>query len=261
MSEHRILRSLLIIEALANATKPLGLTALLELTEIPKTTLIRHLDALCNAGFIVRLPNQLGYTATSRSLVLGLKVLRSTVFINAAHSVLRKLVQAINESCNLTILFQDTVHYLAREEINLPWSLQLHVRPNATVPLHCTASGKLFLANLPLIQQKAYLNSLDLKAYTSETITDLSALKKELEITKQRGFGIDNEEFVTGMVAIAVPIYSTEDNETVIAAIACHSVAARTNLEQLLAHKNVMEKAAKKIGSLLSHNKLINPDN
>jgi len=255
--QQKVLRPLLILETLANAAEPLGLASLLQQTKIPKTTLIRHIDALCIAGFIVRLPNQLGYTVATRSLDMGLNVLRSTTFINAAQTVLKELVHRINESCNLTILVKDTVHYLAREEKNLPWNLQLHVRPNASVPLHCTASGKLFLANLPLIEQKNYLKGLQLKAYTKRTITDLPILKNELELTKQRGFGVDDEEFVTGMVAIAVPVYSPTDAETVVAAIACHSVAARTNLKQLLTHKSVMEQAAEKTSGLFIEDRFI----
>lgn len=245
------IRALLIVETLANASEPLSVNELIHNTGIPKSSLIRHLRSLSEAGFIIRLPDQLGYTIGARSLRLSANALHSTHFARAARATLKKLVAKINESCNLTILAEDSVRYLVRVESDAPWSLQLYVQPNTPVPLHCTASGKLFLAHLALIEQKSYLQRLELNAFTKNTITEVSALKAELELSKRQGFGIDNEEFVTGMAAIAVPIYDPIDSSRVLATVACHAVTARTSLSKLLSYRPVMAQAATEIATLL----------
>lgn len=245
------IRALLIVEALANSSEPLSLNELIHTTGIPKSSLIRHLHSLSQAEFIIRLPEQLGYTIGTRSLRLSANALHSTRFSRSARAILKKLVAKINESCNLTILAEDSVRYLVRVESDAPWNLQLYVQPNTPVPLHCTASGKLFLAHLALIEQKAYLHRLELKAFTKNSITDVSVLKTELETSKRQGFGIDNEEFVTGMAAIAVPIYDPKDSSKVLATVACHAVTARTSLSKLLSYRPVMAQAATEIATLL----------
>lgn len=246
------IRVLLIMEALASAGQPLSFTQLIQRTKIPKSSLCRQVHALTLAGFITRLPGQAGYVVGGRALKLSLSSLRSSSFLIEAKKSLKKLVSCINESCNLTTLSGDSVQYLVREESELPWSLQLHVRPNVQVPLHCTASGKLFLANLPMIEQQNYLKRLELTAYTKSTITTREGLKAELENTFRQGFGIDNEEFVTGMVAIAVPVYGGLDKEELIAAVACHAVSARTDLRKLLSQRAIMQKAADDVGLIFN---------
>ncbi len=246
------IRALLIIEALSNTPEPQGINELMLNTGIPKSSLIRHLQSLCQAGFLIRLPDHLGYTLATRTLRFSANALKSTRFANSARAILKKLVIKINESCNLTILAEDSVRYLVREESSAPWSLQLYVQPNTPVPLHCTASGKLFLAHLALMEQKSYLNRLDLNAFTQNTITDVQLLKKELEHIKRQGFGIDNEEFVKGMVALAVPIFDPKQESKVLATVACHSVSARTDLSKLLSYRAVMAQAAADVAALLN---------
>lgn len=246
------IRALLIIEALAEATKPLSLNELIVKTHIPKSSLIRHLQNLCHTGFLIRLPETLGYTLASRTFKLCANALKSTQFADSARAILKKLVLKIHESCNLTILSEDSVRYLVREEDTSPWSLQLYVQPNTSVPLHCTASGKLFLAYMGLVDQQSYLKRLELKSFTANTITDANQLKKELEHIKRQGFGIDNEEFVTGMVALAVPIFDPKNPARVLATVACHAVTARTSLSKLLSYRSVMSQTATDIASLLA---------
>lgn len=96
---------------------------------------------------------------------------------------------------------------------------------------------------MPLIEQQDHLKRLELTAYTQSTITDRQTLKGELENTYRQGFGVDQEEFVKGMVAIAVPIYGASSRE-IIAAVACHAVSARTDLRKLLSHRSLMQEVA-----------------
>ncbi|WP_026156909.1 IclR family transcriptional regulator [Oligella urethralis] len=247
-------RALMIVEVLANSEEPLSLNALCAKIAIPRSTLMRNLNSLCEAGFVVRLPEQLGYTVGARSVSFCVNALRTTRFSVAARSILRRTVSKINETCNLTVLDEDSVRYLVRVENTAPWSLQLNVKPNTSVPLHCTASGKLFLSNLSHFEQSTFLKNIELTAFTDNTITDLEEFKKELAKTKRQGFGLDKEEFVTGMVALAVPVYDPYHKSRIIATVACHAVTARTCLSRLLSCRVVMEEAAEEVRELLGFN-------
>jgi IclR family transcriptional regulator, KDG regulon repressor len=62
------------------------------------------------------------------------------------------------------------------------------------VELCSTSVGKAFLAALPEARLHEVLASLDMKPRTNQTITDLDAIRAEIELTRDRGYSYDNEE-------------------------------------------------------------------
>ena len=66
------------------------------------------------------------------------------------------------------------------------------------------ASGKLFLAQLTPAQRHRLLASAPLEAYTPKTITDLGEFEEEIKRVKRQGFALDNEEFLPGLLCVAV---------------------------------------------------------
>lgn len=66
---------------------------------------------------------------------------------------------------------------------------------------------------------------------TPSTITDPDDVLRELFIICKRGFAIGNEEFMDGMVAIAVPVLDTDGR--FLAAIACHGPTVRLSFAML----------------------------
>lgn len=63
-------------------------------------------------------------------------------------------------------------------------------------------------------------------------MTDPMLLEEALKRIVKSGIGIDDEEFVRGMVAVAGPICSADHQ--VITAVACHAPVARKSLSQLM---------------------------
>ncbi|MFP3802249.1 IclR family transcriptional regulator C-terminal domain-containing protein, partial [Paraburkholderia sp. SIMBA_027] len=82
------------------------------------------------------------------------------------------------------------------------------------------------------------------------TLTDADLLEAELDRLAVRGIGVDNEEFVRGMVAVAVPVRNLEDGR-VLAAVAVHAPTARASLEDLLKAVPKLKETAIRIGPLL----------
>lgn len=71
-----------------------------------------------------------------------------------------------------------------------------------------------------------------LEHLTPRTMTDPVLLEEALKRIAESGIGIDDEEFVHGMVAVAVPICAADGE--IIAAVACHAPVARKSLSQLM---------------------------
>ncbi|MEM5439498.1 IclR family transcriptional regulator [Paraburkholderia diazotrophica] len=248
----RALRPLAVLEQLASAGQPFSLSQLSARLHIPKATLMRLIESLETQGYVTHMPDSRG---AERAIALGpraarlaLATLANNTFTRACRSLLRSLVDVLGETCNLTALDGDTVLYIERVETAEP--LRLHMQPGMRVPLHCTASGKLFLSQMPLAERRLAVSRLTLKRMTYRTLTDRSLLEAELDRLGVRGIGIDNEEFVRGMVAIAVPVRDAA-NGNVLAALAVHAPTARANLNDLLEAVPKMKEAASAIAPLL----------
>ncbi|VVE76410.1 IclR family transcriptional regulator [Pandoraea sputorum] len=248
--EARNLRALAVIERLAMAGQPYTLSQLATRLSIPKATLMRLIEALEVCGYVSHVPDsrgsERGLSLGPRAARLALVTLANNNFTRAARSLLRALVDRVGETVNLTALDGDEVLYIERVETNEPLRMQMH--PGMRVPLHCTASGKLFLSQMPVAERRAVISRLSLKRMTPRTITDASLLEAELDRLAARG--IDNEEFVRGMVAVGVPVRAPEDGH-VRAVLAVHGPTARVTLEQLMGLVPTLRETATALAPLL----------
>ena len=164
------------------------------------------------------------------------------------HAVLRQLVADVGESCNLTALSGAEVMYLDRVEAAFP--LRMELKAGTRVPIHCSASGKLFLAHMPAATRAALLDGLPLPRYTATTLVQRQALEDELAQILRQGYAIDAEEFVDGLVCVAVPVHHNA-SRLVRTAVALQAPAARMPLAQALQHVPALLKAATALGRTL----------
>ena len=243
-------RVLQVLEQLAATQYPQTLAQLAQRTGLPKTTLMRMLQSLEKSAYVTHLPGGQGYVTGPHANQLGIHLLQAPHILRACRSTLGKLIAITGEACNLTAAAGDSVHYLARVESPDVMRLQLHMEIGAHVPMHCTASGKLFLALAHKTHQLQMLSRLTLTSLTPKTITSQEALVAALQQIRTREIGVDDEEFIRGMVAVAVPVKNTSGD--VIAAVACHAPTAQKSLNQLLAYAEPMQAAANEITHMLS---------
>ena len=223
------LRLLALLEQLAAHGQPLTLADGVALTGWPKPTVHRMLVQLEGAGWLQREPDGRRYALAARLQALGEAALGASARHGVRHAVLRQLVGELGESCNLTALSGAEVVYLDRVESAFP--LRLELRPGTRVPIHCSASGKLFLAFAPARQREALLDGLPLTRHTAATLTTRRALALELDNIRREGHSVDAEEFVEGLVCVAVPVRAAGQTDgPVRCALALQAPSARMDL-------------------------------
>lgn len=196
------MRLFALLELIAAKDQFVSLQGLVEETGMPKPTLHRMLQLLEGAGLLIRQGDGRHYGTGSRLRRLAENLLLNATQHGARHAVLRHLVDELGESCNVTALSGNEVVYLDRVET--PEPLRFYLRPGSRVPVHCSASGKMILSQLSPAQRRKLLAHAPLKQYTAKTVTDLDALEDELKRVRQDGFAIDDEEFLPGLVCVAV---------------------------------------------------------
>lgn len=235
------LRLIELLELLAAQGRPLSLAELQLLSPWPKPTLHRMLQQLEAGGLLAREPDGRRYSLAARSLRLAESALAASAQQGVRHAVLRALVNDIGESCNLTALSGAEVIYLDRVETAFP--LRMELRAGTRVPLHCSASGKLFLALLPARQRQRLLDGLHLSRHTAATLAERPALEAELERIRRLGYAVDDQEFVEGLNCVAVPVLAP-GSATVRCAVALQAPTARLPLTQALTLVGRLREAA-----------------
>ncbi len=198
------MRLFALLEVIAAKDQRYSLQALVEETGLPKPTLHRMLQQLESAGLLQRESDGRHYSTGTRLRRLAENLLLNDSHHGARHSVLRHLVEEVGESCNITALSGSEVVYLDRVETAAPLRFYLH--PGSRVPAHCSASGKMFLAQLSAQQRKRLLAHAPLEKYTAKTITQLAKLERELERVRRDGYALDDEEFLPGLLCVAVQV-------------------------------------------------------
>jgi DNA-binding IclR family transcriptional regulator len=239
-------KSLALIECVAQAHGGATAAAVATASGLPVSTVHRLLGQLVATTVLVREPGSRRYRPGQRLVCLAWTILRHD-HDDTRHAILARLVDAIGETCNFTMRDRDHVVYLDRVEAH--WPLRVHLHPGSQVPLHCTASGKVFLAALPPRQRLRTLRSLPLGTGGPNAIASVAVLERELQRTRRNGVGVDNQEFLAGLIAVAVPV--KDHAGRTVAAIAVHAPAARFPLRRAQACVPRLREAAAAIGATL----------
>ncbi|WP_062366063.1 IclR family transcriptional regulator [Variovorax paradoxus] len=240
-------RSLRLLALLASEGRALTLADLAAQLGLPKGTAHRICTQLLATGFLARDVDERSFSVGPALRKLAFDTLNHGTVRGLRHEVLSELVRQVGETCNLTTLDGAQVLYLDRVEAK--WPLRLTLDVGSHVPLHCTASGKLLLAQMPKKERDALIDRLPLARMTANTLVKADALRTECDAIARRGYSRDCEEFIAGLVAVAVPVRDAAGQ--VRAALAVHAPTARMSMEEAVKRIDALKAAAERMGTLL----------
>ncbi len=238
-----------LLETIAALDHAPTLAELTETANLPKPTLHRWLSMLEGAELIRRLPDGRRYELAARATSLAFAILSNSSGSIQRHQIIQGVVRKLSESCNFTVLQGSEVVYLDRVEATLP--LRVAFQKGSRVPAHCSASGKLFLALMPSARRERLLSTLPLDRHTTNTLTDAGALRAELQRIRGQGYAFDDEEFLSGLFCIAVPIKDRTGREC-IAALALQAPVVRLSRRNAAERLPVLFEAAEALAATLT---------
>ncbi|MDP2810145.1 MAG: IclR family transcriptional regulator [Rhodocyclaceae bacterium] len=244
LEDSSTLKAFGLLEQVARAEAPLSLDELTQQCGLPKPTVYRILGLLQRGGLVQREPAAKRYCIGARLSQLALEVMLRSPQRARRHAILQQLVEEIGETCNFTMQDGNEVVYLDRVETSSP--VRLLMEAGSRVPLHCTASGKLFLSQLPEHKIAALLGPGPYRRYTERTITETAALQKELRRIRAEGIGTDVGEYLEGSVCLAVAV--TDAQGRVCATVAVHGPAPRVTLKKAKDFLPALRRAATAMG-------------
>ncbi|MPZ45769.1 MAG: helix-turn-helix domain-containing protein [Betaproteobacteria bacterium] len=241
--ESVVRRAIAVLEAVARAGDGVSLSTIASNASVPKPTAYRLLRELAEAGFVRREAAAQGFSTGPRLEQLALALMQNGHSRTTRHAILSRLVEELGETCNITVLDGSQVLYVDRVESNSP--LRAHLQPGSRVPLYCTASGKLFLARLTRARRDRLLAQIGIVRITARTIVDRSALELELAHIRKGGYAIDDEEYVAGLLCVAVPVIDRRGRT--VAAVAVQAPVTRLPRERVAHVLPALQRAAQEL--------------
>ncbi len=241
------LRTLLILEILGGSDQPMTATEINEHLGLPKQTVHRLCTTLERNGFIARQGNSKRFYPARRLRALGTGLLHSSRAHIARRQILLDVAHQVKETVNFVVPADDGMSYLDRVETDWAFRIQLPIGSN--VPFHCTASGKCFMASLSPKARKHFVSNLRLNPWTDVTHKKADTLLEDLGVIAKRGYSLDEEEFMEGMVAIAVPVVDVDNR--FVAALAFHGPTPRMSVETAVSQLDTLQSAAQRLSDAL----------
>jgi IclR family transcriptional regulator, acetate operon repressor len=241
------LRSLMILQAVAQATAPLTARDLVPKLNLPHPTVHRLAVHLEELGYLQREPGSKRFIGGHELQRLALDALINSAARGERHAILQELAERVEETCNVTVLDGNEVVYIDRVESH--WPLRTHLQVGSRVPLHCGASGKVFLSFMPANKRKRLLTAAPLRRCTERTVVDPKRILIELKKVRVTKVGLDNQEFMPGLIGIAVPIFDSRGRAC--ATVSMHAPTVRWTLEKVIAIAPLLTAAATRIARTL----------
>ncbi len=222
-------RMFALMDVLASRKESISLKEISEKTGLHPSTTHRLLNDLAIGRFVDR--SQPGsYRLGMRLLELGNLVKNRLNVRDAALVPMRRLHKLIQQPVNLSMRQGDEIIYIERA-FSERSGMQVVRAIGGRAPLHLTSVGKLFLATDDAQRVRAYATRTGLSGHTKNSLTDLSALERELSKVQQYGYAQDNEELELGVRCMAAGVY--DDQGTLVAGLSISAPAGRLEDEWL----------------------------
>mgnify|MGYP002700258625 CR=1 FL=1 len=209
---------------------------------IPAPTIYRWLDTLCEERFIAAHASGY-YIPGERFRNLTLNSLRYEPNVTVRRSILRDLSEKLKETVSLAVPHGTKLIYFDRLESH--WPFQVNLRVGDELPLHCCASGKMYLATLPIEDAMGIYQRISQKKSARNTITDAAAFKVEMSKIADEGFALDDQEWFDDMVGAAVPIFN--ESGALAACLSTHSLVTRKPVQSLRDEIPLMKSTAEEL--------------
>jgi DNA-binding IclR family transcriptional regulator len=227
--------------------EPNGLKAadLARVLDIPVTSTLRIMATLHLEGFVRK--NNGRFELGPVLIQLGDASLAGTEIRELAIPVLARLTADTDETSHLAIPCDDRALIVAVQDS--PHPLRAASRPGFLAELYCSSTGKVFLSYLYRDRLGELLAASRPQARTPHTLTTQSALKPDLDATRQRGYSLDNEEFNPGVRCLAAPVFSSDG--TVVAAVGITAATVRFPKARIPEMAARVQAAARELSGLI----------
>jgi IclR family transcriptional regulator, pca regulon regulatory protein len=240
----------------------LGTSELAGMLGMSVATTHRLILTLADQGYLEQAQGSRAYRLSLRATELGMASINETGLCKHARPHLERLSARTRYTVALGVL--DGPEVLLVDLLGATRKGQGSqgggLKAGSSLPVYCTAIGKVLLAHLPADRQSSVIAELDFRTPptrtppTPKTVTSEHALREQLARTLEEGLGVSDEELLAGSCAVAAPI--RDESGDVVAGVSVLGLGGAIELEDLIARfAGQLEATAQRISTRLGWSK------
>ncbi|MEX0327787.1 MAG: IclR family transcriptional regulator [Ruegeria sp.] len=233
-----------VLDQVAAFGRPVRFAELLDESAFPKATLYRFLQSLTNQGMLSYDPERQTYTPGMRLVRLAHAAWTQSSLAPIARPFLDALSRETGETVHLAQLDSSQVLYVDKRNATQP--VEMYSQAGKVGPAYCTGVGKAMMAYLDKDALDEAVSQQSYHRFTAKTLASESALRADLDLIRQRGFAVDDEEHEPGIICVACPILTSGNR--MLGAISVTGSTERMDFKQLEAWVPRVRRVAEQIG-------------
>lgn len=218
--------------------------------EMDKSTVHRIVNTVKEAGYITQNRENQRYENGIKLFEVGQGVIDRIGLNIVARPYLEKMAKLTGETISLAMRMGCKIIFIDIIESNS--TIKVGINIGTVLPIYCTGLGKAVLAYTPEEEKSQIIKHLKLEKMTENTITDEEILTRHLEMIKERGYSMDNEEYISGLICFGAPIFDYRGAP--IAAVSVSFPILRYKTEHNNEYPELVKKYAIKISRRMGYN-------
>lgn len=224
-------KAISIFETIQAARQPLSIKEISEAVGLNKSSLHHHIKTLKEFGYLQQNAETRKYDIGLNLVRVGQAYLQRLDVRERGHLFLEELSKRLNQTVHMLVLDHNEAVYVDKVDVNhQPGALKCSSFIGLRTDVYSTASGKVLLSDLEPSSLEAVLESLKPRVITKYTNTEISVLREELLLTKERGYGLDLQEHSLGLQCIAVPIMNLHSQYVAAVSVSCPITTISTEM-------------------------------
>jgi IclR family transcriptional regulator, pca regulon regulatory protein len=221
-------RGLAVIRAFDGENPRLTLSDVSRRTGLTRAAARRFLLTLVELGYVHHDGRE--FSLRPSVLDLGFAYLSSMGLPEVAMPHMETLVATVQESSSMSVLDGSSIVYVARVPTRRR-IMTVAIAVGTRFPAFATSMGRVLLAGLAPDDLDAALAGLDLHSFTETTVHDAGELRAAIDVARERGFAVVDQELEHGLRSVAAPV--RDDAGYVIAAVNVSVHASRATIDDI----------------------------
>jgi IclR family pca regulon transcriptional regulator len=198
-------RGLSVLHSFASAEHGYSLSELSAINKISHATANRYVYTLKELGYLIQDPLTKGYRLTPKITAFASSLLRNMDLRSRLMPHMIDIRKQFDVATQCAILNHTEIVYLSR--IRSSNFSEIDFTLGSIAPAYCTSLGKAILAFIDRDSALRIIDETEFVIHTPHTIQNKEQLLQDLDVTKQRGYAVNNQEMVLGLRSIAVPVF------------------------------------------------------
>lgn len=242
-------KGLIILDLFDRDHQHRGLSEISRLTGINKTSTYRLVNTLVQMGYLRKSINNKSLRLGPRAFVLGHHFFHGFDIFQNVKPIIDKTFLEQKISIDSALLHGRTLISLYRRE--MPNLIYFRL-PVIMDELYARAMGKAILAKLDPVELSNILEKTQVKKHTPNTLSDKEVIRKDIELTRNRGYSINNEEYVEGLICIGAPLMNFRQ-KAVVGAVSLDFPTSEYTLDHIIRNfPGVLTKLASELSEIVT---------